>query len=105
MTPATHHATETRREPTTKSTGRPRIEELARHRLANDCPYSFYFRAVNINYADGILTLRGRVPTFYLKQILQTLLARVDGVRSIDNQVDVSSATGLSSVRYTHVRH
>jgi len=41
--------------------------------------------------------LRGRVPSFYLKQILQTWLRRLDGVEQIDNQVDVVSATGLSS--------
>ena len=37
------------------------------------------------------------VPTFYLKQILQTWLRKLDSVKQIDNQVDVVSATGLSS--------
>jgi hypothetical protein len=46
---------------------------------------------------NGVLLLRGRVPTFYLKQMLQSWLKDLDGVSRIDNQVDVVSATGLSS--------
>jgi hypothetical protein len=43
--------------------------------------------------------VRGRVPSFYLKQVLQTILMRVEGVGVVDNQVDVVSCDGLSSVR------
>jgi hypothetical protein len=35
------------------------------------------------------LTVRGSVPTFYLKQLLQSLLKDVDGVVRVDNQVVV----------------
>lgn len=48
---------------------------------------------------DDTLVVRGCVPSFYLKQVLQTVLKAVDGVRSIDNQVDVVACDGLSSVR------
>lgn len=75
------------------------VEELARRRLAESCPYAFCFNQVTLSHADGILTLQGRLPSFYLKQVLQTLLRNVDGVTRIDNRVDVISATGLSSVR------
>jgi len=51
-----------------------------------------------VQYDDG-LVVRGCVPSFYLKQVLQTALMAVDGVRWLDNQVDVVSCTGLSSVR------
>ena len=47
----------------------------------------------------GVLTVRGRVPSFYLRQVLERALKRVDGVRSVDNQVDVVCCDGLSSVR------
>jgi hypothetical protein len=40
------------------------------------------------------LIVRGAVPTYYLKQILQHVLKGIDGVRLIDNQVQVISATG-----------
>jgi hypothetical protein len=75
----------------------PSVAELARQRLGSGCPYAFYFRRVTLQFQDGVLTLRGRVPTFYLKQLLQSWLKDLDGVREIDNQVDVVSATGLSS--------
>ena len=75
-----------------------RVEEAVRERLSTGCPYAFYFSKVECDYDDGILTLRGRVPTFYLKQILQSRLIDIAGVSGIDNQVDVVSSTGLSSV-------
>ena len=81
-----------------------RIEQLAKKRLSEDCPYSFYFREISVDFANRTLVLRGRVPSFYLKQVLQTLLTKVDGVSQIDNQVDVTSSTGLSSVRVRDVR-
>jgi hypothetical protein len=49
---------------------------------------------------DGcILQVRGRVPSFYLKQVLQTVLQGVAGIRRIDNRVEVVSVDGLSSLR------
>ena len=82
----------------------PEIEDIARRRLATECPYSFYFRQISIDFVEGRLVLRGRVPSFYLKQILQTLLTELDGVGRIDNRVDVVSTTGLSSVRSSEVQ-
>jgi hypothetical protein len=75
------------------------VEELAKQRLSTGCPYAFYFRNVECDFAKGVLTLRGRVPTFYLKQVLQARLADLHAVVEIRNQVDVISSTGLSSVR------
>ena len=40
---------------------------------------------------DGAtLVVRGEVPTFYLKQLLQEALRELAGVARIDNQVDVT---------------
>ena len=78
---------------------RPPMEELARRRLAEACSYAFCFNQVTFRYVQGVLILRGRVPSFYLKQVLLTLLRDLEGVEHIDNQVEVISATGLSSVR------
>jgi hypothetical protein len=50
-------------------------------------------------YRAGVLIVRGCVPTFYLKQVLQTVLKDVDGVARIDNQIDVISSEGVSTVR------
>jgi len=62
----------------------------------------FHGRAGSFQFVqrDDTLVVRGCVPSFYLKQVLQTVLKEVDGVRSIDNQVDVVACDGLSSVRY-----
>ena len=78
---------------------RPSVELLARRRLAEKCTYAFCFNQVTFSYSQGILTLEGRLPSFYLKQVLQTHLRDLEGVTRIDNRVDVISATGLSSVR------
>jgi hypothetical protein len=40
---------------------------------------------------EDVLVVRGAVPSFYLKQVLQTVLRDIDGVRQIDNQVTVVS--------------
>ena len=96
---ATSHTAEFPREGSHDNNRGPRVKELAKQQLAHDCPYSFYFREISIDVADDTLILRGEVPSFYLKQVLQTLLTQVDGVSRIDNRVDVTSSTGLSSVR------
>jgi hypothetical protein len=48
--------------------------------------------------SKNVLVIRGRVPTFYLKQLLQDALKQVKGVRRIDNRVEVVAFEGLSSV-------
>lgn len=37
----------------------------------------------------GQLTLRGCVPSFYLKQIAQTVVAQIDGIAGIRNEIEV----------------
>jgi hypothetical protein len=49
-------------------------------------------------YSKNVLVIRGRVPTFYLKQLLQDALKQVEGVGRIDNRVEVVAPHGLSSV-------
>lgn len=73
------------------------IERSARQWVADNCPYQFYFRNVEYCFYSGVLTLRGRVPTFYLKQILQAVLVKLPQVARIDNRVEVVSSVGLSS--------
>lgn len=36
------------------------------------------------------VTLCGRLPTFYLKQILQTIVLQVEGVEELENDVEVN---------------
>jgi hypothetical protein len=74
------------------------VEERARRRVSEGCPYSFYFRGITYQYRDGVLTLRGRVPTYYLKQVLQQRLLRDLGDVTVENKVDVVNSRGLSTV-------
>jgi hypothetical protein len=47
---------------------------------------------------DNVLVIRGSVPTFYLKQLLQDALKQLERVYRIDNRVDVIASDGLSNV-------
>ncbi len=75
-----------------------KVHACVQERLCN-CPHAFCFNKVAWHYEGGILTLQGHVVTFYLKQILQTMLRGVNDVQQITNEVEVVSATGLRSVR------
>lgn len=62
----------------------------------------FHNRACEFEFEcqQHVLVVRGRVPTFYLMQVLQTVLKDLDGVSWVDNQVDVISSDSVSSVRW-----
>lgn len=75
------------------------VEQAARQRVEDHCPYRYYFKNVDYRFGEGVLSLRGRVHSFYLKQILQAVLADLPEVDRIDNRVEVISSVGLSSVR------
>ena len=75
-----------------------RIHETVRRRI-DGCSYRIIFGNVTWHCNDGYLTLRGHVPNFYLKQVLQELLHGIGRVKLITNSVVVVSSTGMSSVR------
>ena len=52
----------------------------------------FELRNVSCDYSGGILTLRGHVPTYHLKQLAQASVAEVPGVVEVHNRVEVASA-------------
>ena len=41
-------------------------------------------------FHEGVFTLRGRVSRYYLKQVAQNAVRRLDGVAEIDNQLKVA---------------
>jgi hypothetical protein len=75
------------------------VLQRVRGRLSQSCHFTRHWREINCEYREGVLILRGRLPTFYLKQVLQSILKDLLGVRRVDNRVDVVSAAGLSSIR------
>ncbi len=70
--------------------------------LSRSCHFTRHWREIRCDFEDGVLTLYGNVPSFYLKQVLQSILKDLPGIARIDNRVEVISAAGLSSVRRTH---
>jgi hypothetical protein len=63
------------------------IAELARAELRRSSYTEL--RDVDCDFSGGILTLSGRVPSFHLKQMAQTVVADVRGVMEIDNLLEV----------------
>lgn len=47
------------------------------------------FHQLAIEEENGAIVLSGRLPSFYLKQVVQTVAGSVDGVRRLDNRVEV----------------
>lgn len=47
-------------------------------------------RHVSCEFHEGVLTMRGQLPSYYLKQIAQSvLLHRLEGTAVINNRVEV----------------
>ena len=68
------------------------IDEIVQHAFALINTHShFRGRASRFEFCchEDVLIVRGSVPSYYLKQVLQCTLSNVDGVRVIDNQVTV----------------
>jgi osmotically-inducible protein OsmY len=63
------------------------LEGEVRRALANS-GYSPLFE-VHVSARHGTICLEGRVPTYYLKQIAQTVALSVEGVESLDNELVV----------------
>jgi hypothetical protein len=63
------------------------IERAAQQRVADDCPYHYYFRNVEYQFYKGVLTLHGRVHSCYLKQVLQAVL---EGFRRLSGSIIMS---------------
>lgn len=47
-------------------------------------------RGLTCDVHEGMLTLRGRLPNFYTKQIALSLVADVEGVEEITDRVEVA---------------
>jgi osmotically-inducible protein OsmY len=65
------------------------VSETAEDRLQH-CPY-LELRNVFCSFHEGVLTLRGRVSSFYMKQLAQTLVGGLAGVMELNNQLEVIS--------------
>lgn len=57
-----------------------------------------YANAIHVEMDDGTLTLSGKLPSYYLKQMLQTVVQHVPGVLHIRNQVEVANDYVLGAI-------
>ena len=46
---------------------------------------------VSCDFHEGVLSLRGQVPSFYLKQVAQTLIHQLEGVEEVNNRLEVAA--------------
>lgn len=63
------------------------IAELAL-RVLQASPYQ-EIRQLRCDVVDGKVTIRGQVTTFYAKQMAQTAVQKLDGVKSVVNEITV----------------
>ena len=70
---------------------------IARQLLERHPHFRGRLSAVRIEQRGRTLCLTGRLPTFYLKQLVQEAIRHIPGVGGIRNEIAVVNATGISS--------
>lgn len=73
------------------------LERAISETLTLEAPYGHYFRDVAFVVVEEKVRLTGRVPSFYLKSVLQSRLQHALKGWEIENLVRVVSSSGLSS--------
>jgi osmotically-inducible protein OsmY len=66
---------------------REAIEALVEARMRHSGYYEL--REVSCDFHEGVLTLRGCVTSYYLKQLAQSLVLRLEGVEELNNRLEV----------------
>jgi hypothetical protein len=74
------------------------VEISAREVVAQHTHFHGRADCFEFQYRERVLVVRGAVPSYYLKQLLQSALMDLQGVSRVDNQVAVVACDGLSSV-------
>jgi osmotically-inducible protein OsmY len=73
-----------------------RIEREAEDRLRRRGYLALW--DVSCDARDGVVRLRGRVPSYYLKQVAQAEAAEVEGVRRVVNRIEVTAPSRPAAV-------
>ena len=68
-----------------RETLRAMVESYMRHSGYHE------LRGVSCDFHEGVLILRGRVPSYYLKQLAQSLVFHLEGVQELSNRLEVVS--------------
>ncbi len=80
----------------------PTLAQVAAARLAA----SSYppLQALTCHGEEDVVALRGRVSSYYLKQLAQTLVSHVAGIREVRNEVEVVDMHASRPPRHKPVR-
>ena len=70
---------------------RSRVSAAAARECLRRSPYPA-IRSVSCECRQGVLFLRGLLPTFYLKQLAQEAVAKVEGISQVVNETVVEVA-------------
>jgi len=60
-------------------------------RIFRGSPYHA-IRSLTCDYCEGVLTIRGQLPSYHLKQTAQSVVKGLDGVEQIRNLAEVALA-------------
>jgi len=52
-----------------------------------------FSRNIILEYKEGVMTLKGHLPSFYHKQIAQETIRRIEGIQQIVNKIEVKEKT------------
>ncbi len=75
------------------------LSVIARQYLESHPHFRGRTNGVRIVHEGPDLFLTGRLPTFYLKQLVQEAMRHVPGVQYVYNRIDVVNPHGVSSAR------
>jgi hypothetical protein len=81
------------------SPARADLTLLARESLERHPHFRGRTAVVGIEQRGAMLRLTGKLPTFYLKQMVQETLRHIPGVQGIRNEIMVVSAAGERAAR------
>ena len=75
-------------EPDTQHPDPPASPQAVAERGLRSSRYSA-LQHVSCDCRGGVLVLRGCLPTYYLKQVAQEVVAHLEGVQGVENQIQV----------------
>jgi hypothetical protein len=85
--------------PSTRAPERTDLAKLAKQHLEGHPHFRGRLIDLRIENRGKTLFLSGRLPTFYLKQLVQEAVRHLPGVQHVRNEIDVVNSHGVSSVR------
>ena len=86
--------------PSTRASERTDLANMAKQHLERHPHFRGRLADLRIENRGKTLFLFGRLPMFYLKQLVQEAVRHLPGVQYVRNEIDVVNPCGVSSVRF-----